>query len=225
MHSLTQEILFQLKAKANATNAKAMKAYMLHQFDFFGVKTPDRRIISKEVFSTIRLKSYEQVEQQITQLWQLPQRECHYIAIELLAFYKKILPIHSIELIEKLLVTNSWWDSVDNVASYVFPFYFKTYPEQIIPVTKIWNESNILWLQRSSIMFQKAAKANTNTELLSQYILRHTDSQEFFIRKAIGWALREYAKTNPTWVLNFAQHYKTKLSTLSYKEAIRNIAP
>jgi 3-methyladenine DNA glycosylase AlkD len=110
--------------------------------------------------------------------------------------------VSSIKLIEYCLQQKSWWDSVDGIASDWLGPYFKLFPEQIVPVTSQWNKSKNMWLQRSSIMFQKAYKKDTDTTLLSRYILNCAHSKEFFIQKAIGWALREYSKTDPEWVIH-----------------------
>jgi 3-methyladenine DNA glycosylase AlkD len=222
MHFITTTIHTQLLAKANANNAKSMKAYMLNQFEFLGVKTPDRRAISKTVFKQNIVNTSHELSTLVKELWAFNQREWQYIAIECLAYYKKLWQPQTISLIQYLLTTKSWWDTVDAIASYILSDYFKKFPELII-TTEAWNTSNNMWLQRSSIMFQKAWKKQTNIQLLSQYILRHACSKEFFIQKAIGWALREYSKTNPKWVLNFIEQHKSLLSTLSYKEGIRNI--
>jgi len=122
---------------------------------------------------------------------------------------------------EYCIIHKSWWDSVDHIASECLTDYFKIFPEQIFPVTSTWNTSNNMWLQRSSIMFQKAFKQKTDTALLSQYIINRKDSKEFFIRKAIGWALREYSKTNPAWVKQFVK--ENKLHSLSEREALKNL--
>jgi len=127
----------------------------------------------------------------------------------------------SIKLIEHCIVHKSWWDTVDGIASDWLGTYFKQFNEQIILITSSWNKNSNIWLQRSSILFQKSYKKTTDTALLSSHILHLKDSKEFFIRKAIGWALREYSKTNPEWVIQFVT--KNKLSPLSEKEALKRI--
>ena len=126
-----------------------------------------------------------------------------------------------INLMEYMIVKKSWWDTVDHAASDLTGPYFKLFPEQIIKITGRWNGSDNFWLQRSSIMFQKKYRKDTDTLLLSKYILLHTDSKEFFIQKAIGWALREYGKTDQAWVKRFVQ--QNKLSPLSKREALKSI--
>ena len=122
---------------------------------------------------------------------------------------------------EYCIVHKSWWDSVDHLAGYCLGPYFKLFPHQLPAVTDRWNESDNMWLQRSSIMFQKAYKKETDVALLKKYILHCKDSKEFFIRKAIGWALREYSKTDPDWVIKFVERHP--LSPLSKREALKRI--
>lgn len=124
-------------------------------------------------------------------------------------------------MMEFCLTHKSWWDSVDHIASEWLGSYFKQFPEKIAAVTGKWNRSDNIWLQRSSIMFQKSYKKDTDTVLLASYILHCKDSDEFFIRKAIGWALREYSKTDPGWVKKFVQ--QQALSPLSKREALKRI--
>ncbi len=221
MHAFIQPLEKIFKQHANSERAAWSKAYMLNQFEFYGLVTIDRRKLAKEYMKQAPTPSLKQLEQIVRQCWSLPQREWHYFAVELLAFHKKLWQPSIIELMEYCMVHNSWWDSVDHIASECLTHYFKTFPEKIIPVTSSWNNSKNIWLQRSSIMFQKAFKKDTDTALLSTYILHCKDSPDFFIRKAIGWALREYSKTNAAWVKKFVQ--QNKLHPLSAREALKRI--
>jgi len=220
MHSYLTPLIKSFKQNANAVNAEGMKAYMLNQFDFFGLKTPLRRKLSKEYFKQ-SLPPFMEVEEIVKDCWLHPSREMQYIAVELLACYKKQWKKDTIQLIEYILTHKSWWDSVDHAATDLTGPYFKLFPEQIEKITGRWNKSSNIWLQRSSIMFQKAYKKETDKELLSKHILHLTSSKEFFVQKAIGWALREYSKTNPVWVKSFVQ--KNSLSPLSKREALKRI--
>lgn len=221
MHSYLLPITKAFKQNANAENAAGAKAYLLHQFEFFGLKTPLRRALSKEHYKRYTVTSIQELETIVKDCWQQKQREYQYFAIELIAHNKKLITTSSIELFEYCITHKSWWDSVDAIFAEVLDKYFRLFPEQIIPVTSSWNQSDNIWLQRCSIMFQKAFKKNTDTKLLAQYILHCKDSKEFFIRKAIGWALREYSKTNPKWVIDFVK--KNKLHSLSEREAMKRI--
>jgi 3-methyladenine DNA glycosylase AlkD len=120
-----------------------------------------------------------------------------------------------------MLLNKSWWDTVDHACTELISPYFKLFPEEINKITGKWNKSKNFWLQRSSIMFQKKYRKDTDTVLLAKYILAHAKSKEFFVQKAIGWALREYSYVDPKWVSDFVR--KNKLAPLSEREALKRI--
>lgn len=207
--------------ESNQEQALKEKAYLLNQFAHYGITTPVRRSICKMYFNDHRLTDLNELTTITKACFQHPYREFHHAGIELYAFHKKLWNKKSIATIEFGLLHQSWWDSVDTIASDWIHPYFKLYPEQIQPVTQKWNSSANMWLQRSSIMFQKFRKKDTDTLLLSKYINHCSNSKEFFIQKAIGWALREYGKTNPDWVKKFVA--KNTLAPLSKREALKNL--
>jgi 3-methyladenine DNA glycosylase AlkD len=204
-----------------ATNEKkwGAEAYMRHQFTFIGVDTTTRRNEFKRFLQENGTPGYADLSITINYLFTL-ERELHYCGVELGILYKKEWDIEFITTIEKCILTNSWWDTVDHIASEWTGPYFKLFPRQIIPITGRWNLSDNFWLQRSSLLFQKKYKEQTDKNLLAKYILNCADSNEFFIQKAIGWALREYAKTNPAWVKEFVKQHKLK--PLSCREALKH---
>jgi 3-methyladenine DNA glycosylase AlkD len=120
-----------------------------------------------------------------------------------------------------MLTHKSWWDSVDSINSNVIGKYFIKFPSLLEPTTKKWNQSSNIWLQRMSILFQLPYKEKTNTELLEKYIVNRIDTNEFFVNKAIGWALRAYAYTNKKWVIRFVKDHP-QLSNLSKREALKH---
>jgi 3-methyladenine DNA glycosylase AlkD len=206
---------------ADKEHALGTEAYMKNNFKFFGIYTNQRRQISNSVIKQFGYFSEKDLRSLVKELYQQKEREFQYVAIELLAYHKKFWDKKTIELTEFILIHKSWWDSVDHIASLILGPYFKIFSEQIIPITSAWNQSKNFWLQRSSIMFQKAYKKDTDTNLLSKYILNVKANKEFFVQKAIGWALREYGKTNPSWVKMFVE--KHQLTGLSAREALRRI--
>ncbi|MDE3234738.1 MAG: DNA alkylation repair protein [Bacteroidota bacterium] len=221
MHPYLLPITKQFQQHADKTNAQGMRAYMLHQFDFFGIKTPLRRRLSNTHFKTFGITDIKDLETIVKEALEQPQREYQYFAIELFSFHRKLWKPSSIKLIQFCISHKSWWDSVDTIATeWVGPF-FKLFPEKTIQITSGWNKSTDMWLQRSSILFQKAYKKDTNTALLAEYILHCRNSKEFFIRKVIGWALREYSKTDANWVKQFVANHE--LSSLSKKEALKRL--
>ena len=157
----------------------------------------------------------------VKQLWNEPQRELHYFAQEYAFKYLKQTTVDDIEFYEWLIINKSWWDTVDFVAPKLIANYFKMFPEKRAEIIDRWINSNNIWLQRSSILFQLKYKEATDLEILSYIIKSLSNTKEFFINKSIGWVLREYGKTNPEWVINFCE--ANPLSKLSNKEALRII--
>jgi 3-methyladenine DNA glycosylase AlkD len=214
--SLRQQLL-----TASTSEKKAgMEAYMRNQFTFIGVDTVPRRAIFKEWIKSADLPDYADLPVVIKEMWQM-ERELQYCAIELAALYKKEWTTDFMATIEHCIITRSWWDTVDAIASTWIGPYFKRFPAEIKSTSSKWNRNKNIWLQRSSIMFQKQFKKDTDTALLTKYILRCAASNEFFIQKAIGWALREYGKTNPAWVRDFV--VANELKPLSKREALKNL--
>ena len=201
--------------------AEGQFAYLKNQFEFFGIKTAERRLIFKEYLKA-NFPPQNEIENLAKELFAMPQREFHYCAIELLIANKKNWIAELIDLFELMIVNNSWWDTVDYVSSHLVAPYFKKFNLEKNKITKRWNQSDNMWLQRVSIIFQNKYKKETDEKLLTDYIVRHTDSKEFFIRKAIGWALREYAYTNSDFVTEFVQTHD--MSNLSKREALKNIS-
>jgi 3-methyladenine DNA glycosylase AlkD len=206
---------------ANPERAASAKAYMRDQFDYYGLEAKLWRQLVKAHIQERPLPTPGQLASVAKQLWRLPQREFQYAAVEIVAACQKEWTADTVDLIEYCLVHKSWWDTVDHIASELTGPYFRRFPEQVGPVTSRWNLAANIWLQRSSIMFQKAYKKETDTALLEKYILRLLDSKEFFVQKAIGWALREYGKTNPDWVKRLVA--QQPLSPLSKREALKRI--
>jgi 3-methyladenine DNA glycosylase AlkD len=221
MHPYLIPLIKSFEQHANAVNAEGMKAYMLNQFDFYGLKAVVWRKLSKDYFKK-SLPAFAEVETIIKDCWQHPKREMQYVAIELLACYQKQWKKETISIIEYILTNKSWWETVDHAATALTGPYFKKFPEQQQKITGKWNKSSNIWLQRSSIMFQKMYKKETDTDLVSKHILALKHSKEFFIQKAIGWALREYSKTDAKWVQAFVK--KHSLSPLSEREALKRVS-
>jgi 3-methyladenine DNA glycosylase AlkD len=209
-------------ANSNEDNASQMKAYMRDQFAFFGIKTKERRTLLKAVYLEHKQEVDTNIRAIVLELNQQTQREFHHCGMELFQkILKKKYLENDIAIIEQLIITNAWWDTVDFIAKQILGEYLLQFPEATDTVISKFSNSDHMWLQRSSIIFQLGYKKRTNEALLFQQCLHHKHSDEFFIQKAIGWALREYGKTNPQSVLNFVN--SADLKSLSTKEAIRNI--
>lgn len=209
-----------LGALASPTNALAMQAYMKNQFVFYGVKSNPRREVLKAILTQHGVPNAFDPNL-IDLLWQAPQREMQYCALDLMRKQAKKVQRDDIHLIETLITTKSWWDTVDGLASWVCGPYFQKFPEQIGPITGRWALSDNLWLRRSAIIFQLGYGPKTDEALLLSYINLNLGSKEFFINKAIGWALRQHGRVNPEGVRAFAS--VVPLAPLSKREALKNL--
>lgn len=211
----------EFKAQANTAQSMAMQAYMKNNFPFFGIPMPQRRAILKSVSITYSAEIKANARSLALQLYDKPQREFHYCAIELLIQNCKRLVIDDIQWIEQLLLTYSWWDTVDTISKYLLGRYLVQFPEQTNTVIEKFSNAPNIWLNRSTLLFQLDYKKNTNFTILEAVCEHFKESNEFFIQKAMGWALREYSKINPIAVQNYV--ISTNLKPLSKKEALRII--
>lgn len=207
---------------AEPENGVPMAKYMKNLFSFFGIKSKPRKDITKEIWKHHKTEVKNNVREIASELFQKKEREFHYSAIEILIKelknnYRK----EDIKLIEKLILTSSWWDSVDFLAKYLLGNYLRQFPEETEKIISKFSASDNMWLNRSALLFQLDYKAKTNSAILFRECKTHSESKEFFIQKAIGWALREYAKTNPDEVKKFVA--SDNLKPLSQKEALKNL--
>jgi 3-methyladenine DNA glycosylase AlkD len=221
LHPFVQGIVEFLGSHREESNSGPMKKYMRNQFEFLGITSTPRRLFCAGYIKSAGLPPYDEMERVVRELWDLPEREFHYFAIEVMMKYKKKWTEQDESLIEFLIMEKSWWDTVDAIANHIAGPWFKRFPSKIITVTKRWNRSDNIWLQRMSLLFQLKYKQSTDTNLLSNYINHLSGSNEFFVQKAIGWILREYSKFNPGWVWEFVNTHKLK--PLSKREALKVI--
>lgn len=202
---------------ADASNAAAMTAYMRGQYAYYGIKKPLRSKLEKPFLQSVKQADKSAPLEVILKLWSLPQREYQMTAVELIRKYEKYAPASYIDLYEGLITDKSWWDTVDMLASNAVGAHFLRYPEQIAPYTEKWMASGNMWLQRTALLFQLKYKEKTDFDLLSSFIQRLAYSEEFFIRKAIGWALRQHSRVDAEAVRGILA--KEKLAPLSVREA------
>lgn len=206
---------------ADKEKGYAMAKYMKFNFEYHGINSPTRKELQKEFLKENPLSEIENLEEVINKLWDLPQREYQYFAMEILNKFISKQDASFIDFLENLILKKSWWDSIDFISPSLLGTLFKKYPEKIEYYIEKWMNSGNFWLQRSCILFQLKYKNDTNFDLLKSLIYELKDEKEFFIRKAIGWSLREYSKTNPDAVLHFIEN--TELSNLSRKEGLKHI--
>lgn len=215
MNQLKQlEVLFE--ANRNEEQAIPMKKYMKDHFPFLGIKAPVRReLINRFLRENDMLKKPFQPDF-VLALWEKDEREYQYAALDYIEKSLKKLEKEHLPLIETLITTKSWWDTVDMLAPKPVGKIAKDCPEVIPETIEGWAYGDQLWFQRSAILFQLKYKKETDEVRLYRYIKQNADSKEFFIQKAIGWALREYSKTNPESVKQFIE--ENELPKLSIRE-------
>ena len=214
------EIRQLFQTKANLTIAADKKGYMRNQFEFFGLQNPPR----KEILSIIIPKlSWKQIDWKlIDQLWKQPERELQYFAVDLLKHYVKLLKVSDLPKLKKLIETKSWWDTVDSLQKTVEYITSQNFDETK-EIMLDWSKNENMWVRRSAIIHQLLRKQKLKEELLTEILLNNFGSKEFFINKAIGWALRDYSKTNPEYVRNFLKFYEKELDNVSIREAKKYI--
>jgi 3-methyladenine DNA glycosylase AlkD len=222
MHPYVLSLKKLYEQNANPAQAVAMKKYMRDQFEYLGIKTPQGSALMKEFIKEHGLPPIDQLDTISRDLWSLPQREFQYAAVGFMGNLEKKYEPESITTIEHLLVTKSWWDTVDALASHAVGTQFKRFPDVREKYLKKWRKSDNFWLRRTTLLFQLGYKEETDFDLLCEIIHENLGSDEFFINKAIGWALRQYAWTNPKAVKKFVKETKD-LHPLSRREALKNI--
>jgi 3-methyladenine DNA glycosylase AlkD len=223
IHSYIVPLQKEFLAHVDSENSLQMSKYMKNKFVFFGIKSPLRKDLLKEFLKLYGLPPVTAMPEIVRFLWQQPQREYQYVAIDLLEKFAKKQEQGWLLLFEELVITKSWWDTVDLLAAHCVAAYFNKYPDQKLAIIEKWLLSENMWLQRTCLLFQLNYKKQTDEALLFGCILRLAESKEFFIQKAIGWALRQYARTNPQAVLSFTE--SAKLKPLSLREALKHFSP
>lgn len=210
-----QMLLKELQNLANADDARAMKAYMRSRFEFLGVKTPARRKAAKAFF---KKHGGADIDWRfVRQAWEHPFREMQYAALDYLETRKNLLHPGDLPQLKKLAQSKSWWDTIDfldRLAGGIIAGFPETRP-----VILQWSRDEDIWLRRLAIDHQLLRKDQTDQHLLEQILVNNLNQTEFFINKAIGWALRDYSKTNPEWVKNFIRQHHGKMAPLSIREA------
>ncbi|MBC2237800.1 DNA alkylation repair protein [Listeria innocua] len=207
------------RANRSVADSKPMEAYMKNQFPFLGIRATERK---KLVADFLRENGMpDDLLELVVELFAEEERELQYAAIDLLSRYGKKQASEAIEIYEQLVTTKSWWDTVDGLAGTVVSNHFKLYPDLIPIYNEAWINGDNIWLARTAILFQLKYKEETNAELLFTNCEKWLGSKEFFIQKAIGWALRQYAKVDSEAVRVFVNNHT--LAPLSRREALKHI--
>lgn len=217
-----EPLRIQLETNANPGIAAGAKAYMKNKSEFYGLGATLRREILKEFLKQNGLPNPASLEEIMEYTWEQPQREWQYFGMEIINRFASKGGESFLKMSEYMITRKSWWDTVDYIAPNIAGSILKRKPELIPEWTEKWMGSDYLWLQRSCLIFQLKYREQTDAGLLFDFCERLADHRDFFIRKAIGWSLREYSKRNPEAVLEFVNSHK--LSGLSYREATRRIS-
>jgi 3-methyladenine DNA glycosylase AlkD len=213
----------ELRAAAQPADAPAMAAYMKHRFQFLGVKTPARRAASKTFIAAHEAAPGDELITTAHSLWRQPEREFHYVATDLLSRWQRSLGAEHLADVHELITTNSWWDTVDALAAHVVGALVQRDPG-LVAAMDAWIDDPDMWVARSAILHQLAYRSDTDDARLFGYCFRRAADTEFFIRKAIGWALRQYSYVDPNAVQEFVDANRQLLSGLTVREALKHIS-
>jgi len=218
---LSQHTIKVFSENADESQSEPMSAYMRNLFPFLGIKSKDRKELQREIAEKTGYTKKPFSEAFVRRLWELQEREYQYFAIDYLISKSRTLERDHINLVQELITSKSWWDTVDALASNVVGRLCSKYPDIQRKEILQFSESDNIWLIRTSILFQLKYKDKTDTNLLATVIEENAGTGEFFIDKAIGWALRQYARTDEEWVLEFLNTHT--LAPLSVKEAGKHL--
>ena len=223
---MTEQYFADLRASfekhADTSRASAAKAYMRNKSEFYGLTSPTRRQLVKELFTKSGLPDYSQLEEVVEYAWDQPEREWQYTAMEIAEKFVKKADKDLLDLSEWMIVNKSWWDTVDFIAPNIAGMLFIKFPEVKMQYIENWMQSGNLWLLRACLVHQLRYNNTADRALLFNLCERLSGHPDFFIRKAIGWSLRQYSKTSPESVIDFVNNHK--LSALSTKEALKVIS-
>ena len=213
----------QLRAAADPVRAAGSQAYMKSDMPSLGDRVPEVRKITHAAAAQWPCSSVQELGDTVLALWRSAAfREERYAAIDLTGSRLASGRLELLPVYEEIIRTGAWWDLVDGVAHRMCAL-LQAHRSELDRILRTWSKDPDMWIRRSAITAQLGAKAATDPELLASVIEANVSDPEFFIRKAIGWALREYAKTDPAWVREFVDRHGTELSPLSRREAVRNL--
>lgn len=215
-----EELKRKFEESKDKENAISMAKYMRNLFSFYGIPTPKRKAVYKDFLK--EEKKLEKIDWELLdQCYKDSHREFQYFVCDYLIAMNKYLTFEDIPKLKQYITKKEWWDTIDCFDSVIGEIGLRD--NRVEKLMLEWSKDKDHWLRRIAIDHQLNRKKKTNKELLEQIIVNNFGSEEFFINKAIGWSLREYSKTNPTWVKEFLDKYKDKLNKLSTREASKYI--
>ena len=208
---------------ADPDAAEKMAAYMKTTMPFYGVKRPQRDPIFKDMQQRFPIESREDYESAILELWGRPHREEKYLAVGVARKHRELITMSSLPVYKRLIVEGAWWDFVDEVATHMVGKLLLEHRSEMQPILDGWVEDDDMWLRRSALLAHLTHKERTDESKLFEHCLLRSHETEFFIRKAIGWVLREYAKTSPEVVRRFVVTNQDSFSGLTVREAMKHL--
>ncbi|MGW7383586.1 DNA alkylation repair protein [Streptomyces sp. NPDC054794] len=220
--TLLERLTGAYSAAADRERAAAMRAYMKDVAPFLGIPTPDRRALSRAVLAGTSRPDESDCAALALRCWELPEREYHYFAVDYLRRHAARCSSGFLPVARHLLTTVPWWDTVDLLAAHLVGALVAADPELVADMDR-WIADDDLWVARTALLHQLRYKERTDTDRLFAYCLLQSGHPDFFIRKAIGWCLREYAKTDPEAVRDFLARERGRFAPLTVREALKNI--
>ena len=226
MTAFARRLRAEMAAAADPARAAGMQAYMKSTMPYYGLSSPQVDVICKKAFAEHPFASCHEWSDAILELWRSARRrEERYAAIRLISVkrHHECWTPELMPMLEEMIVDGAWWDYVDALA-HVVGELLRSHPNEIKPLMRAWSRDENLWKRRVSIICQNSFKRDTDLELLYANIEPNLADRDFFIRKAIGWALRAYAWTNSKEVARYVREHEGRLSGLSRREALKNIS-
>jgi 3-methyladenine DNA glycosylase AlkD len=225
-HPLVQTIRRDLELAADPVRAPQMQAYMKSAMPYRGVSAPVIRRLCREAFTAHPLATVGQWRRIVLELWRRAAfREERHVAILLTESrrYREFLTFASVPMFEEMIVSGAWWDFVDPIAGHSLGAILRAEPTRMKPLMRRWSKDQDMWKRRAAILCQLGFKRETDLKLLYDCLEPNLSHKDFFIRKAIGWSLRQYAWTDPKEVRRYVEANRDRLSPLSVREALKNI--
>lgn len=220
---LAEAFTQRMMALGSPERARGAAAYMKTKDPFFGVGAQPLRAVIRDLVKGHAPQDQAEYRAQILALWALPEREAKYAAIEWARNFKAFITLDALPLYERLVREGQWWDMVDAIAAHLIGPLLLNHRRTMKPVMEHWIRDDNLWIRRTALLAHLKHKGATDPKQLLEHCLRVASEKEFFIRKAIGWALREYSKTAPEVVRAFLETHRGDLSGLSYREGSKRL--
>lgn len=211
-----------LRAHADPARAAPMSAYMQSKFPFFGIDAPTRKRIQGPWIASLRGLDADALLDLAEALWRVPEREAQYVAVDALRRYAKRFDERHLERLRGLIASRSWWDTVDLLAAHVVGAVVLADPN-LRETMRAWSRDPDLWVARTALLHQLQHRDRTDAALLFELSDQLAPHPDFFIRKAIGWALRQHARQDPEAVRAFVEAHRDALSGLSRREALKHL--